>query len=202
MAFTTYVLLAEQVERRVGKLTDDSKLKRQEVIRMLKQRVAWRVAQYFFQAKNTDVATTPDGLVIPFKDREVLYDDVMQQYYTELPSSTLDLIYGMGIKGVSPTKQPGRSYIPVKNGFEGLYEGLDSSGLQNRIGYRVENDRLYFVNMTASNNPPTVIIKILAPTEGIDDSAPLNIPTNMQSDVIMDCVQIFAPQPIDKTNDT
>ena len=193
MSFTTYSRIAEQIERLLGKYTDDSDVKRQELVLHVKQRVAHKTMERFYATKSDEFASVDGALVVPFKSVTVEYDTDMESYFFELPSATTSLLYGMGIKSVSPNKAPKRDYIPVANGFNGIYEDLYSSRLQNRIGYYVENDKVYFVNMDASNNPSTVNVKLVAPIDNVADDVNINIPPDMQSEVILEifkCTQV------------
>lgn len=202
MAFTTYARIAEQAERLLGKYTDDSDITRQELVLHVKQHIAWRAMEDFYRAKSDEFAYVDGGLVVPFKSITVSLDTDTNEYYIELPSSSADLLYGMGINAVSPSANAREVYVPVINGFSGLYDGLASSNLGRRIGYYTENDRLVFVNMDASNNPPAVNIKLVAPIDGIDDDARVNVPADVQREIILDIIQLYAgKRPADITND-
>lgn len=194
MEFTTYEALSEQVERRLGKITEDSDLLRPEIMLALRQRVAVKVFQRFWQTKNDDLIDIDGGLIHAFKNIPVLKDDSDDLYYSTLPSSYVALLYGGGIKQVSPTKDHKTVYVPVKNGFSGLYKDLEGGDLEGQIGYYPEQDKIYYENMTGANNPPTVTIKLTAPVN-LPYNTKVNISSEMQAEVIEEVVAMYAPKP-------
>lgn len=57
--------------------------------------------------------------------------------------------------------------------------------------------------MDASNNPSTVNVKLVAPIDNVADDVNINIPPDMQSEVILEIFQMYAGKPLaDITNDT
>ena len=194
MSFTSYTRIAEQVERIIGKFTQESPVTRQELILHVKQRIARKTMERFYSTKSEEVAVVDGALVVPFKGVPVQYDNDENNYFIELPSSSTSLLYGMNIKDVAPSKNPKKAYIPVINGFNGLYEGMDSSRLQNRTGYYPENDRLVFVNMDITNNPESVNLRIVAPLDGVDDEARVNIPSDMQAEIVVEIASLYGGQ--------
>lgn len=201
MALTTYERVAEQVERRLSIYTIDSDILRPELILAIKQRVSLKILTRFYQIKNEEGWGEIDGAFIyTFKNISVAKDDDMDAYFAPLPSSYPDLLYGMGIKQVSPSKEPKTFYVPVKNGFEGLYKDLGAEKLEGSIGYYPENFRIYFVNMDGSNNPPSVLIKITLPLDGIAPNTQVNIPSDIQAEVIEEVVAMYSQKlPADDT---
>lgn len=201
MAFTTYERIAEQIERRLGKLTEDSDILRPELILAIRQRLGVKVLERFYQTKADDVGQIDGGFIYTFKNITVSEDTDLEAYYAVLPSSYPDILYGMGLKQVSPTKEPKTVYIPVKNGFTALFNGLEGATLEGQIGYYTENDRIYFTNMTASNNPPSVLIKITCPLDGLPPNTQVNIPSDLQAAVIEEVYAMYAPKlPNDNSN--
>lgn len=199
---TTFETIAEQVYRLLGVHTDESKLKRQEVIVACKQAASILARRRFSEYQATDVAEIAGGLIVTFKDIAVDYDEDREEFYASLPASITWFPYQQGISQVSPSKYPKTAYIPVVPGFNSLYEGLESANLQTRNGYYIENDKIYLVNTTYMNNPESLIIKIPLGYDGLEVDQPVNIPPDLQSEIINYVFAQYSPRrPEDNTND-
>jgi hypothetical protein len=199
---TTKYRIAEQILFHLNKRSTDTDISMQELMLRVAQGLAYLARTRYFISKQYDVEDIDGGLVYTFKNITVSYDNDMDEFYCELPSTTMSFPYGLGIKQISPMKNSKHFYVPVSNGFLGLYSGLSSSNLENGIGYYIDGYRVSFVNMSGINNPAEVLIKQILPLDGIDDDTPINIPMDMQDEVIKYVVSLYAPMPQkDTTND-
>lgn len=199
---TTKYRIAEQILFHLNKRSTDTDISMQELMLRVAQGLSYLARTRYFISKQYDVEDIDGSLVYTFKNIAVSYDNDMDEFYCELPATTMSFPYGLGIKQISPMKNPKYFYVPVSNGFLGLYSGLSSSNLENSIGYYVDGYRVSFVNMSGSNNPAEVIIKQILPLDGIDEDTPINIPMDMQDEVIKYVVSLYAPMPQkDTTND-
>lgn len=201
MSYTTYNKLAEQVELQLGVRSADADVFRQELILAVKQAYAKIALGRFAALQGADVAEIDGSLIYPFKNVPVSYDADTDEYYATLPTTTAWLPYGLGINQVSSMKDTKRSYIPVSNAFNILYDGLRSSRLQNRIGYYIENTLIKLVNVDAVNNPSSLYIKVVVPFD-IDEDTPVNVPIDFQADIVSYVVGLYSAVPQkDITND-
>lgn len=202
MAFTTQERLVEQVLNELNKRNIDSNIEFGDVKLRMQQTLASLIRARYFQSKADDVAEISGAYYYTFKNISVLQDEDTDQYYFELPASTMELPGGIGIKDVAPMQDPTHGYRPVQNGFNTLYQNLASSMLQGYIGYYEEAGKIFFVNTTASNNPDKVLIKLAVPFDGIAEDAVINIPMDAQMEAVTAVVQYFLQQPQkDETND-
>lgn len=195
---TTKYRIAEQILLELNKRSYDSAITMQQVMLKVNQSLAYLVRMRYFASKQSDTEELDGSLIFTFKDVSVTKDADRDEYYTELPATTMSLPNGIGIRSVIP-KGSKREYRPVTNGFSGLYEGMISSKLEGSVGYYQENEKLFFVNMDSTNNPEYVLMKIVLPLDGIDEDASLNIPMDMQEEVISYVVQKYMATPIKDT---
>jgi hypothetical protein len=207
MALTTKDKLSEQVLNELNKRNIDSNFKEGDVILRVQQTLAWFIRQRFFQSKADDVSDVDGSYFFTFKNQPVLKDEDMNHYYVSLPGTSIDLPHGAGIGKVAPMKDQNNGYKLVSYGFDDLYKGLAASTLENSIGVYPIGDtdkgaKLVFVNMNGSNNPDKVLITMVVPFDGIGDDVVLNIPMDIQREVIDTIVGYFAGAPQkDNTND-
>jgi hypothetical protein len=207
MALTTKDKLSEQVLNELNKRNIDSNFKTGDVILRIQQTLAWFIRQRFFTSKADEVADVDGSYFFTFKNQPVLLDEDMGHYYISVPATSIELPHGAGIGKITPMKGVNDGYKPVGYGFSDLFKGLAASTLENSIGYYPIGDaekgaKIVFVNMNGSNNPDKVAITMVVPFDGIDDDVVLNIPMDIQREVIDTAVGYFAGAPQkDNTND-
>ena len=188
---TTCNILAEQVKRILGRRTDDSDIDEREVCLNIKQTIAYLVRQRFFLSKQDDIAEIPDSLVKTFPGIDVVKDEEMGDFFSVLPSSVMDLPYGSGIRLVAPSGNASGAFVPVSNTHGSLYSGLESSGLEGRVGYYQDGKKIRYENMPQGEKPEKVMIRLVAPVEGISDDEDIDIPADMQMEVVTAVLEIY-----------
>jgi len=206
MSFTSQYKLAEQALRIIvgGTPTDDAEVEIQEVVLAVSQAFATVVKNQYFAAKAIGEQMINGNLIYAFEDIEVQKDSKKGLFFSELPSTTINLPYDMGVHQISRMKDQKRIFIPVQNGFSGLFEGLKSQKLSGRIGYYLENDRVYYENMTVTNEVSTVLMKLVVPLSSLDVDDEVNVPDDIQGEIIAGVVQLYSIEqqaPHDETSD-
>lgn len=207
MALTSKEKLAEQVLNDLQKRNIDSNIKYGDCILRIQQNLAWVIRNRFFTTKADEVADIDGSYFFTFRNQTVLHDEEMGHYYIVPPATAMELLHGAGIKAVAPMKEPNNSYKPVPYGFNDLYRGLEAQLLDGAIGYQPEGDaekgaKIIFVNMNGGNKPEKVLITMAVPFDGIDDEVILNIPMDIQKEVVDTTVSYFVNSPQkDVTND-
>lgn len=202
MAFTTKRKLSDLTLRRLRKYKQDTDVTEQEIIKHVHQAIGQSILNRYYQTKSDEYAMVDDAFVYTFRNISVSEEN--GEYFIPLPSSTLALPFGMGIKMVAPNNDQTNAYRPVPNGYLNLYNGLAAESLSSRIGYYQENTRVIFVNVNDANSPTKVLIKIHAPIDGIGLDEPLNIPPDQEAEIIDIVVQRYLPTiqlPADEVND-
>lgn len=207
MALTSKERLAEQVTNELNKRNLDSNVKYGDAILRVTQNLAAIIRQRFFMTKADEVTDIDGSYFFTFKNQVVKFDEEMNHYYITPPATAMELLHGAGIKAVAPMKDPANSYKPVPYGFNDLYKGLEAQSLDMSIGYQPEGDaelgaKIIFINMDGSNNPEKVLITMAVPFDGIGDEVILNIPMDIQKELVdMTVAGYLNPIPKDVTND-
>lgn len=182
--------IAEQILRRLSQYTDESSVDERELMLSIHQTLASLLRVRFFESKNIDFQEVDGSVYYTISDNSVLEDKSRGIYYTNVPSSTISLPYGVDIKRVGTPQ--GVGFIPTQNGFSDLYNGLASSSLESQTGYYREGARIYFINMDVTNLPENVNITMTLPLDAIDEDDELNIPADMVGEVVEQVFEKYA----------
>ena len=202
---TKKITLAEQALKVLsgGTPTPDNEITLQELMLFVNQAFASVVKRFYFEGRNEGEIWINGNVIYDF-EQDVTKDTAKGLYYAEVPETGVTLPYDMEIYQVSPTKDQANTFVPVQNGFVGLYNGLEAGRLEGRIGYFLENGRIYFVNMDALNNAETVLMKLVAPFGSIDDEDDINISLDIQAEIVAAAIAFYRMEqetPQDITND-
>src|SRR3990167_3088908 len=192
MSLTSKYRIAEQAQRIIvgGKPTADVEVSVRELIIFVGQAFAKIVSRKFFEMKNEGESLVNGNFIYSFEGT-VKKDTAKDLFYSELPATSVVLPYDMEVQQVSRIKDQASPFIPVNNGFIGLYEGLESGNLEGRIGYFVENGRIYYVNMYQRNKVDNVLMKLVAPIGAVEDEDDINISDEIQLEIVMMAVQLY-----------
>ena len=113
----------------------------------------------------------------------------------------------MNIAGFSSIRQVGDSqdettvFVPVKQGQQSIIKNLEVGGLGGRVGYRLEANRLWFINMPQGEYS-SVMVKYLPSITGLKEDEQITIPASVEADLINMIKQSLEEQkitPEDKT---
>lgn len=196
MSLTTKYKLAEQAQRILsgGTPTDDSQISIQELMIATTQVFSSVVRADFFESKAIGEPHLNGNFIYSFSDITVNKDVDKSLFYSELPSTMISLPYDMGVYQISRVKDQKNAFVPLQNGFSALFDGLKSSKLEGRIGYYLENDRVYYENMDILNKVDTVLIKLVVPLGSVGDEDDINVPDDMQMRIVGAVVQLYATE--------
>ena len=148
----------------------------------------------FFESKAIGEPHLNGNFIYSFSDITVNKDVDKSLFYSELPSTMISLPYDMGVYQISRVKDQKNAFVPLQNGFSALFDGLKSSKLEGRIGYYLENDRVYYENMDILNKVDTVLIKLVVPLGSVGDEDDINVPDDMQMRIVGAVVQLYATE--------
>lgn len=199
---TTQRQISEQILRRLRQVTDDSSIDEREIQLAVKQSLSTVVRNRYFQGKQTETGEVDGSLFFTIKDNEVFKDD-LGRFYTETPSSSIALPFGIDISRVWKTGGKGFTEVPI--GFLDLYEGSDAYLLAGNIGFFREGNKLILVNVSNMNKPDKLNITMLLPLEILDEDDTISVPTDMIDEVIEIVFAKYANTTQikqDETNDT
>jgi hypothetical protein len=187
--------LAEQILLTLNKRSASRNVDIREIILSVEQALANVIRVRYFEGKAEETGEINGALVNTFRDIPVLEDSELCAYYSEIPARTIDLPHGIDIRLVAAMKDTRRGYVEVPNGFEGLFAGLESYSLAGRIGFYRDGNRLYYVNMNYDKAPKSVVIKMVAGISSLGEDEQLNIPSDMEAQVIQYVVQLYGAMP-------
>jgi hypothetical protein len=146
----------------------------------------------------------PGEYVTAFEEIPVSKDSGKNLYYSNMPSTTMSLPYDMGVYQISNAEGQDFPFAPMPNATYGIMAGLAVSYLGGRIGYWLENTRVYYTNMDAKNAPKVVLMKLLITGTSNDIDEPINIADNIQMDIIQRVMSVLGQTsqiPNDDVND-
>lgn len=123
----------------------------------------------------TDFVTT--------KEAKVFYSERRQQYYTDIPTPTIEMPGYSKIRQIGDIQDEETAFVPVQNGQQAIIKHLEVGGLGGRIGYRIEGNRVFFVNMP-NGVYETVLMKYVPTVAGLDDDEDVRLPATAEYQLI------------------
>lgn len=187
-----------------GSSTADTEISLAEVSIYVEQCFASLIKMNLFANKQEGEATINGDFVYSFDNVEILNDDTKGLYYCLIPGSTIALPYDLGVHQVSLQKDQSDVFVRVPNGFSGLYSGLESFSMESRNVYYLESDRLIFPSLEPEDRVGGVLLKMIAPLSAIDNDTEINIPLDMQHEIVRKAAEMYVAQqmgPKDTEND-
>lgn len=205
MSKTTQSKLAEQAMRKNagGNISDDYRFDIREVVLMVRQVFAGVMRIRYFQNKAEDNSDINGDLIYSFKNIEVKEESDTGRLYSDIPRGSIDLPNGVVVRHISPMKELNKPFVPVANSFSSLYRGLGAANLQGRIGFYLENGKAFYENLCPKDQLKEVFVKVVLPLDSIDEDDEINIPDDIQLEVVTRVVEMMQPtNPKDNTNDS
>jgi len=201
----TRYIIAEQAQRIIqgGTPTPDTEVRIEELVIYVDQSFGQLVFNSFFQNRQ-DGVNWIDGTFVYTFVQDVERDTLRGYRYAKIPATYVNLPIGMGIVQVSDVKDESSSYIPVNPNFISMTDGLLVNNLSGRRGYFVENTNMFFINNKAGECPEKVLIKLAGGIQTDDIDTNVDIPLNMQKDLVDATVEMYLTQrkmPHDNMND-
>lgn len=200
----TRYIIAEQAQRIIvgGATTNDTEVRLEELVIFVDQAFGQFIKYAYFENKE-DGQGYVDGSFIYTFYVDVKEDTLRKRQYAKIPSTYVNLPSGVGIYSVSPIEDEFSSYIPLNPNFMAMTKGLPVGEIEGRKGYFIENVRMYLYNVTSIDCPEKLIIKLVGGIQS-DDEMEVDLPLNMQSELVNLTVQLYTQQqanPKDELND-
>ena len=203
---TTLYSLVEQARAilsgRTGETNRRMGLHFQDMMEYAKQIFGEQIRINLFQGMTEGDHSVDGSFVFTFRDQEVLFDEGLALYYTNLPSSTITLPNEAGIDFVSLMKSQTLPFTKVPRNFLAASQGLRIANLEGRSGYWQEGNRIYYVNLQPIP-PAKVLIKLVCGVSDVDETTPLRMPFDIQKLIVDKLIERFATMiqlPADETN--
>jgi hypothetical protein len=199
---TTIFKIAEQCLNRINKGPQgpNEDIRQQELNIAVYQAFGTVVKGSYFQNKNEGITEINGTFIYSFKNIVPALDTDLEIYTCILPSSYIDLPREIGIQYVgfmqsgNPKQPQSKPMLRVPNNFAAMSQGLAVENLQTRTPFYVEGNNLYFPKMTADEAKKNLLIKLAVSLEGIDEDTAINIPPEMQAEIIELVVAKFMPE--------
>jgi hypothetical protein len=199
----TKKMLAEQALRIIqgGSIRDDVEIDIREIMMNIEQERNRLIKQELFQSMQMGEYNI-NGNFISTYVVSVNEDNNKRMKYSNIPVTPISLPNDMGLFQVSFEKDQLNTFVRMANGSLGLYNNLASSKLLNRIGF-VESGltsscatgasgvRIYY-NQNMSDCSNTVLVKVVATSESIQENEPFPIAPEMQSLIIRSVVELYS----------
>lgn len=181
--------IIETVYQRVAgmKPNAESLVKRIDIRAYLPAAINYAVMQqYYINIQNSlDLNELPRQFVATFEDVKVEYSEPRDLRYISLPADAVPLPNDGGIDTVS-AMQGNVSFSPIRDQFElSGYEAYTGGNTK----FWIEGKRIYFKNL--SPYVKTVLLRMMASVDDLDDDDNAPIPSGLESEVIDMCVQYF-----------
>lgn len=189
---TTLSLIAEQSRLILagGKITADLRPSEQELILFVRQAFSQFVKINYFENRKEGETYIDGGFIYAFDDVEVSKDLNKDLFYSDIPSSTIVLPYEMGVYQISPMKNQGDFYIPLRNGFHSLMSELEVGQLEGRFGYYIEGKRIYYT-FKSVDAPESVMMKLVVALDNITGDDAIFMPKDMELAIVQQAVQFY-----------
>lgn len=204
MALTSKSKIAEQIQMMLsgGNVSQDFRWDIRFIILNVEQVFAQIMRFRYFQSKAEDSNDINGDLIYPLT-LPVEVDEKTKRLYSDVPSGNIDLPNGVVIRHISKLEDQDYPFVPVSVNFGSLYRNRESSNLAGRIGFYVEGDKIFYLNMSKENKPDEVFVRVVLPLSAIDEDEEINIPSDIEGEIVMRVMALLNPPvPQDNTNDS
>ncbi len=191
---TTKRQLAEQVLRRIsgGDVSDGSEYDIREIIRFIEQAVNALVKSNFYASLKVGETSIGPQYISTFRSLPVEFDTELDLAYLNIPCTYLDLPDDRGVYHISPMKEQHNAFVPVRNGSATLFSHSEANNLEGRIGYWLEQNRVYFNQNIAADGCDKVLLKlVVASPENCGDDDLYPIGSDLELPVIQKVLEIM-----------
>lgn len=190
---STILKLGEQVQKLYGQKVVGSKITRQEAMLATGQATNKLLRDLIWRNKSQGIETIPYECFREYY-LGISYDQRKRKWYAVLPIRTLESLHNnAGIYHVAPASDVDELMIPLDSGFNSMFRGLDSFGLEGKLGYIPERDRIYIQGADFEADYE-VFVRLIPDATSLepDDYSPA--PADMEFDVIQLALQLLGVQ--------
>lgn len=180
--------MAEQVQSSIGR----GEL--QELIEAVRQSYASAVKLLWYENKKAELSEIDGAFVYSFKNLVPALDSDTGYYQIEIPSTYIALPHEMGVVSVSYMKSQNRPFVRIANGALGLFANLKSFVMGGNQVYFVDQKYMVFPKMTGLQ-VGNILLKLAVAVDTVDPEEEMNIPPNIQDQIVQMVIQKFNPKP-------
>ena len=186
--------LAQQITTKTGKGTW------QEVEQAVRNAYSAVVKREWYTAKGLDINEINGAFIVSFKNQIPILDTELKQYYITIPSTYLGLPQENGINTVAYMSELDVSFVMCNIATVGRLNSIKAGVMGGIQLFYVANDgdngsmRMYFPRMNNQTALPIFLAFTLA-LDTYDVDAPLNIPADIQNEIVNMVIALYTPQP-------
>ena len=196
-------VLAEQAQRIIngGTATPEAEVRKEELVLYVDQVFTRYIKQSFYENRQEGSRYMNGAFIYSFIE-DVQYDTIRKRHYADIPSTYVNLPLGIGLYQVSPVEDEYNSMIPVNPNFMAMTQGLAVGNLEGKKGYFVENTTMIFVNIPSTYEMKSVLIKLVGGIQGEVDPENIEIPVDIQAEMVEMVVRLYTQQGQTEIDDT
>lgn len=195
----TRIKLAEQAQLRINNGFVDNAMQLQELMAYANTARDANCYESYFSLKQEGETMVSDSYIFDYEDQAVVLDTRKNLYYSVIPVNYIDLPKNRGIWQVSFMQDQFNTFVPVENGFLSMTRGTEAAGLQGRIGYWIEKDRIYYIG-TRIKADVQVLMKIVTSGADLADDD-VNFCTGEEEEkIILKMLQLYMGERVDQVN--
>jgi hypothetical protein len=180
--------LAQQVLKKTGRGS------LQEIRQDVRKSYAFAVKQLWYEAKKEGVSELNGAFIFPFVDHQPILDEAQNRYYIDLQSNYIDLPQEGGLVSVSYMSCPETNFVLCNAGSVGRLSRIKAGLMGGRQLYYPESTKLYFPRMISTSALP-LIARIGIAIDDYDVDANINIPLNVQEQIVQSVIMKYATVP-------
>lgn len=198
--------LAEQILRikHGGDLSEDAQMDEREVfinIGQVRARIIKEELVANRKAGNFDIS---GDHITAFENVLIKEDTNKDLFFSDIPVKYLILPDDQGLYQVSLMKNQSDTFVRIPNGAQGIFSGLQAFQLGGRVGYWVEQDKIFYHNFPDDLKDSKVLLKMVASIEDFDPDEELPIPADKEDELIRLVLELYGVHtetPQDKASD-
>jgi hypothetical protein len=180
--------LAQQIQSKTG-----GKGTWQELISDVKKTYAFVVKQIWYENKGQGVGEVDGAFIIPFLNQQPIINTTTNTYYIDLLSSYVTLPQEGGVVSVSYMGSPNTNFVLTNAGSVGRLSNITAGVMGGRQLYYIEGMKMYFPRMNRATSLP-LITRFAVALDNVDVDESLNIPPDVQEQIVNLCIQKYLPQ--------
>jgi hypothetical protein len=196
--------LAEQVIRLVSgfKPTQDRNIDLREVMIAVDQARDAAVVKWMYQNLQVEGQGYVAADFLNVYTDTPKYDASRKRHYLKLKYNVFSLPNDIGVYHVSLLEDEANPFIPMRNGYMSLFNGMASKSNLNNISFFVENQKIWLDGDLDSDWASTILIKMVAVSGTVPDDDEYVIPNGLASEIIRQVAQLYGVRtPADNKND-
>jgi len=190
---STIYRIGEQVQKLYGQKVVGSKITRQEAILATGQATNKVLRELIWRNKSEGIETIPYDCFREYY-LNISFDTRKRKWYAVLPIRTLESLHNnAGIYHVAPGNCIDELMIPLDSGFNSMFRGLDSYGLEGQLGYIPERDRIY-IQGADFDQDFELFVRLIPDATSLQPDDYMPAPADLEYEIIQLALQLLGVQ--------